>query len=393
MSSIQTMAAVLALSSMVTAAPTQIFGRSQFKVSQVASNQTVFKSGPLHMMKTYNKYASVGAVAPARVVAAAADAEQSGTATASPEQYDSAYLIPVQVGSNTLNLDLDTGSSDLPSEDQGSHNLYDTSSGTQEQGQSWTISYGDGSGASGIVFADQVVVGGVTATSQAVEAATSVSSSFVSGQEDGLIGMAFSSINTVTPNQATTFFDTVMSSLQSPLFTADLKYQSAGEYTFGYIDSSKYTGDITYNQVDNSQGFWGFTAGSSGTSADSLSNDIGSAIADTGTSLLYIPDANVQDYYSNIDGAQNSNDYGGWVFSCDATVPDFYVSIGGATYSIPGQYINYTPNGDGTCFGGIQSNSGIGQTIMGDIFLKAVYVVFSETDGAGSPTIGFASQS
>lgn len=113
MSSLQAMAAVLALSGVVAAAPTQIVGRSQFKVSQVASNSTVYKNGALQMMKTYNKYASKGAVAPAHVVAAAADAEQSGTVTATPEQYDSAYLIPVQVGSNTLNLDLDTGSSDL----------------------------------------------------------------------------------------------------------------------------------------------------------------------------------------------------------------------------------------------------------------------------------------
>lgn len=280
-----------------------------------------------------------------------------------------------------------------PSDEQGSHTLYDpSSSGSLEQGDSWTISYGDGSGASGTVYADQVVVGSVTATSQAVEAATSASSSFVSGQSDGLIGMAFSSINTVTPNQATTFFDTVMSSLESPLFTADLKYTSAGEYTFGYIDSSAYSGDITYNDVDSSQGFWGFTAGGSGTDAGSLSNDIGSAIADTGTTLLLIPDANVQDYYSSVSGAENSSSDGGYVFSCSADLPDFQVSIGGTTYAIPGQYINYAPaNENGKCFGGIQSSSGIGTTIFGDIFLKAVYVVFSE--GNGSPSIGFASQS
>lgn len=113
MPSFQTTAAVLAFASMVVAAPTQILGRSQFKVSQVASNRTVFKSGPLQMMKTYNKFASKGAVAPPHVAAAAAAAAQTGSVTATPEQYDSAYLIPVQAGDSTLNLDLDTGSSDL----------------------------------------------------------------------------------------------------------------------------------------------------------------------------------------------------------------------------------------------------------------------------------------
>jgi len=51
-------------------------------------------------------------------------------------------------------------------------------SGQIESGSTWNISYGDGSGAAGDVYADTVVLGGVTATSQAVEAATSVSAQF-----------------------------------------------------------------------------------------------------------------------------------------------------------------------------------------------------------------------
>lgn len=35
-------------------------------------------------------------------------------------------------------------------------------------------------------------------------------------------------------------------------FTADLKAEEEGSFDFCYIDSSKYTGDITYTNVDNS---------------------------------------------------------------------------------------------------------------------------------------------
>lgn len=86
------------------------------------------------------------------------------------------------------------------------------------------------------MYADKVVVGAVTATSQAVEAATSVSAGSFDGS-DGLLGLASSSINTVTPDQQTTFFDTVKSTLAAPVFTATLKHQAPGSYDFGYIVS------------------------------------------------------------------------------------------------------------------------------------------------------------
>lgn len=121
-----------------------------------------------------------------------------------------------------------------PSSESTGHAKYNPSSGTKKSGYTWDISYGDGSGAGGSVYADKVVVGGVTATSQAVEAATSVSSQFTQDTDnDGLLGLAFSTINTVRPQQQNTFFDTVKGSLAQKLFTADLKKGTAGSYDFG----------------------------------------------------------------------------------------------------------------------------------------------------------------
>lgn len=248
-----------------------------------------------------------------------------------------------------------------------------------------------------------MVVGGVTATSQAVEAATSVSAQFSQDKDnDGLLGLAFSSINTVQPQQQTTFFDTVKSTLAKKLFTCDLKAGEAGSYDFGYIDSSKYKGSISYVPVSTANGFWEFTAGSwstgaSGNSSNSTgsinaSGNIGSAIADTGTTLLYLPSNVASAYYRKVEGAQMNQQQGGYVFPCSADVPDFNVVIGGKTLTVPGKYINYAPI-DQTgqqCFGGIQPNTGIGFTIFGDIFLKAMFVVFDES--TGSPRLGFAEQ-
>lgn len=385
-------AALAASATLVLAAPMELVGRDTIALDQVPAGQ-VFKSGPIHMQKTYNKYAVIGAVAPEDVQVAAqkASSGQQGSATANPQQYDEAYLVPVSVGGQTLNLDFDTGSSDLwvfstvtPSSESTGHDLYNPSkSGTLKKGYSWKIGYGDGSGASGTVYSDKVVVGKVTATSQAVEAATSVSSTFTQDTaNDGLLGLAFSSINTVTPKKQTTFFDTVKSSLAAPLFAADLKAGEPGSYQFGYIDSSKYTGDITYVDVDNSQGFWGFTAG----------DNIGSAIADTGTSLIYLPQSNVDAYYQQVSDAQYDQNQGGYTFSCNDELPDFTVDIGGTTFTVPGSYLNYAPTDSTgqTCFGGLQYNTNIGLSIFGDVFLKSVYAIFDETES--SPRLGFAAQ-
>lgn len=242
------------------------------------------------------------------------------------------------------------------------------------------------------MYADKVVVGGVTATSQAVEAATSISTQFQQDKDnDGLLGLAFSSINTVSPKAQTTFFDTVKSSLAKPLFAVDLKYHAAGSYDFGFIDSSKYSGAITYVDVDSSQGFWGFTTTGyivgNGTVAKTTIN----GIADTGTTLLYVPLAVVKAYYAKVPGSKNDSTQGGYTFPCSSDLPDWTAIIGGNKHTVPGKYINFAPISDGssTCFGGIQSDADIGISIFGDIFLKSQYVIFN---GASTPQLGFAQQ-
>jgi len=245
------------------------------------------------------------------------------------------------------------------------------------------------------VYADKVVVGGVTATSQAVEAATSVSSSFLTDKDDdGLLGLAFSSINTVSPTSQKTFFDNVKASLASPLFAVTLKKGAAGSYDFGYIDSSKYTGSITYSTVNSAQGFWQITASGYAVGTGSTTSSSFTAIADTGTTLVYLPTAIVSAYWAKVSGAQNSNTYGGWVFPCSSasSLPSLSIVIGGVKQTIPGSYINYAPadNAGTTCYGGVQPNTGIGLSILGDVFLKSKYVVF-ESSGS-SPRLGIAQQ-
>ena len=229
-------------------------------------------------------------------------------------------------------------------------------------------------------------------TAQAVELAETISSEFAQDESDGLLGLAFSSINTVTPDQQQTFFANAEGELDAPLFTANLKKGQPGSYDFGYIDDSQYTGDITYTAVDNSQGFWGFTAsGYTVGSGAAVTEDIAS-IADTGTSLLLVPDDVVSAYYAQVSGSTNDQSQGGYTFPCDADLPDVSFNIAGYEAVVPGNYINYAPisEGSSTCFGGLQSSSGVGINIFGDVFLKSQFVVFE--DASGGPRLGFAAK-
>ena len=77
-----------------------------FKLDQ--SIPKLLLTGPASVLSTYKKFK---ATPPEDVVTAAAN--NDGTVTATPEEYDSEYLCPVTIGGQTLNLDFDTGSSDL----------------------------------------------------------------------------------------------------------------------------------------------------------------------------------------------------------------------------------------------------------------------------------------
>jgi hypothetical protein len=231
-----------AIISLTSAAPAEGLNTKDFTVTQVRNSRHV-RNGAAALAKAYRKY---GAPLPDYLTAALnhtyTKRASTGEAVTTPEEYDSEYLTPVSIGTpaQTLNLDFDTGSADLwvfstelSSSEQSGHSVYTPSKSSTAKklsGYTWDISYGDGSGASGDVYTDVVNIGGVSYATQAVETASQISTEFTEDTDnDGLVGLAFSSINTVSPKAQKTFFDNVKSSLSSPLFAADLKHDT-GEF-------------------------------------------------------------------------------------------------------------------------------------------------------------------
>lgn len=328
----------------------------------------------------------------------------SGTVAANPEENAALFLSPVDIGGQTLNLDFDSGSSDLwvfstalPQRAIGQHTAFDPAKSQTfkvMEGAQFRISYGDGSGAAGTVGTDTVTIGGVSVKNQAVETATQVSQSFIQDvNTDGLVGLAFSKLNTVNDGvqkiPQKTFFDNVMNDLDLPVFTADLDPDGTGVYEFGKIDQTKFTGQMAWIPVNTSSGFWQFPSAKFAVGDQVVENPTASqAIADTGTSLLLVDQNVAEAYYSQVRGAQLNAQVGGFIYPCSAQLPDMSVAIGDSYMAkIPGKAITFATvdQANTTCFGGVQGNQGAGLQIYGDTMFKAQFVAFN----GGNQSLGF----
>lgn len=160
-----------------------------------------------------------------------------------------------------------------------------------------------------------------------------------------------------------------------------------GEYLFGAIDSTKYTGSLTYVPVTQ-KGYWQVLIQDAAFNGQSL-GQTSQGIVDTGTTLVIVGDAVAQAIHGKISGSKNDPN-NGWLVPCSVKSSTANVSfkMGGVSFNVPVADLAYEDMGDGSgnCFSGIQGGQD-GLWILGDVFLKNNYCVFSQTS---SPSIGIA---
>ncbi|KAF3144072.1 hypothetical protein TWF703_009366 [Orbilia oligospora] len=337
-----------------------------------------------------------------------------GLVEAEDVQNDALYLAEVLVGTPPQGflLDFDTGSADLwvwsknlpkkTLQNNPSKAVYDptqSSSFTNKNGATWDISYGDGSSASGTVGTDILTLGGLTIEAQAIELANHLSQSFIEGEGSGLLGLAFSNINTCRPEPVLTPVDMLIQQANIPkdaeLFTCKLgSWRDAtdepdhGEsfYTFGFIHQPTldYCGvlaaNIYYTKINSSAGFWQFSSTSvtvNGKVIKRAKSNV--SIADTGTTLALLDDASCYAIYKQIPGAKYSSSYQGFIFPASVTeaqLPVVSIDVGGRSFVVQKEDLGFADAGNGYIYGGIQSRGDMPLDILGDTFLKAHYVIF-----------------
>ncbi|KAI9301112.1 rhizopuspepsin 6 precursor [Cunninghamella echinulata] len=315
-----------------------------------------------------------------------ATAESVGTVPMTDYENDVEYYGTVTVGTpgQKFKLDFDTGSSDLwfastlCSSCGSTQTKYNPSASStyKAEGKTWSISYGDGSTASGITALDTVNLGGLIIKDQRIELAKQESTSFQSDPVDGLLGLAFNSIATVSGTK--TPVDNLISQglISQPIFGVYLGKSSqsgGGEYVFGGYNANHVASSFTTVPVDNSQGFWtidvdGFSVNSGSTTTPFQ------GIVDTGTTLLVLADPIAAKIASSLGGRLTNQ--GLYSISCSNT-KTLSFTIGGTKFTIPAADLIFAQQGS-TCYSAVAPSGSTDFSILGDTFLKNVYTVFNQ---------------
>jgi cathepsin D len=301
-------------------------------------------------------------------------------------------LITIGTPGQTFEVTYDTGSADLwvpcadcTSSTCKSHSSFTcTKSSTCKQTSTpFSIQYGSGS-VSGRVDTDRVCYGATssgfcTNTQQQFACATSMSSDFAGGPVDGLMGMAWDSID----EGLSQVVDQIMGNsaiCPQKVFAFYLNDQNAagtgaGEMTLCGIDPNHYTGAITYVPLVATD-YWRINMQSMSIGNTAVLSSPMNAILDTGTTLLVGP-ANLISKMNQLLGfSGNGNNI---PCSSVANMKTINIVINGVSFPLtPNDYIlKQTIGGTVYCFPGIES---IGDNtplwILGDVFISKYYTIF-----------------
>ncbi|KUL89529.1 hypothetical protein ZTR_04286 [Talaromyces verruculosus] len=312
---------------------------------------------------------------------------------------DVSYVAGVSIGGTTYDLIVDTGSSNTWC---GAQSSCEPSSSGTSTGGTVSVSYGSGS-FSGREYKDKVSFGGLTVSSQSIGAATS--SSGFSGV-DGIIGFGPVDLTEGTVSNANTvptFLDNLYSqgSISQEVLGVSFRPESGsdtddtnGELTLGGVDSSKYSGSLTYfpklTSGDASY-YWGISIASFTYGSTTLASSA-SGIVDTGTTLIYIPTTAYNKFLSAAGGKTDS--YSGLAVFTTKPTSNFGIKFGSTTYTLtPSQYLvptaqySYYGLTSGKYYAWINDGGSSGvNTIIGQKFLENYYSVYDTTNSR----IGFA---
>lgn len=321
-----------------------------------------------------NKYAVVSPAPPS--TPNSAGIYQDGT--------DFSYFIQASFGSSAkpLYMLLDTGAgttwvmgSDCKADACTMHNTFGPSDSKTftDTKETFSISYGSGKVA-GELAKDTLAVAGMSLT-MSFGVANDASGDFTHFPFDGILGVSMS--RGATDN----FLNVINASkaLKSNIFSVALSRNSdgpnTGEVTFGGIDASKHTGEISYTPVSSSAGGdWAIPLDDMAYDGKKAGIKGRLAYIDTGTSYMFGPPEDVALLHKLIPGAKSKD---GFLYTVPCnTDKALTVIFSGVAYTLSPKDWMSPPAGD-TCTSNFYGQAVVQDAwLLGDSFLKNVYTVF-----------------
>ena len=240
-----------------------------------------------------------------------------------------------------------------------------------------------------VLGVDNVATAGLTANNMTFGVASHIAASnFASGQAAtmGLGRQAGDPSNWLPRDQ--TFWLHAGADLEVPyLFTVDIYQDRNGTFDFGWIDTAKYTGEITFASMDTEVTNWNFkmTAFTIG-NGSSQTVDTFTGVVDTGGPNIGLPSYIVNPYFESFGGTPSpghSHDY-----PCEAyPPPDLTLDLeGGGKLVLNGSFLVDPPEfSSKTCSGRVDNSYQTGYNIGASV-LDQKFVIFDHANAR----VGFA---
>ncbi|EJU03730.1 aspartic proteinase precursor [Dacryopinax primogenitus] len=315
------------------------------------------------------------------------------------------YTMAVNIGNppTTYSLLIDTGSSNTWC---GAATAYNPTSTSNDTGSTVSVSYGSGQ-FSGEEYTDQVDLGGGLVINNQSIGVASTDEGFQG--VDGIIGigpvdLTDSTVSSGQPVPTVTDNLYQQGTIQTEMigiYYAPTTHSGTpnGELTFGGIDQSRITSDVTYTPITSTSpasNYWGIDQTISYGGQQILSS---AGIVDTGTTLVLIASDAFQAYMQAIPGSKVDQNSGLLEVPANqvATLQPLAFNIGGTTFKFTGtdqlldQSLNEQFGGTRNAYYSIVSDLGSesGQGldfINGYFFLERFYSVYDTTNRR----VGFA---
>lgn len=249
--------------------------------------------------------------------------------------------------------------------------------------------------ANGIVYSDTLRMGSFEIPNMAIQSAREIASRFEREERlSGILGLAKTLPSNIEPSTPT-LLDKLRPLLDRPLFSVDLARNATGRFDFGHVDPrGRASGDISWVATNASSPHWDVTFELTAWKGSIRTWWYHSfeATIDTGTTLMFLPPVLAGMYWNDVpDMRIDPRLDNAFTFPCKFAnnLPDLMFKLPETNHvlTIPGPYLNYGPvrgDDDGYCWGGMQSSEDLDVTILGDVMLKALYVVFDlETKKVG----------